>query len=127
MDLYFYDCLFTRPMKTTLTKYIIGFAASLLLTGTAYFLAVYAQFPPLATTTVAILALACLQFFVQMYYFLHIDLRPSSRTKLLTLGFAVVIVAILVSGSVWIMSSLNNRMMPSTDEMNQYMNRQPGI
>jgi cytochrome o ubiquinol oxidase operon protein cyoD len=108
-------------------SYVVGFVLSLLLTGAAYFLAVYAQFPPLPTTTALILLLACIQFAVQIRFFLHIDFKPSSRTRLITLGLAMIIVGILVSGSVWIMTSLNSRMMPSTDSMNQYMERQPGI
>ncbi|MEO6536896.1 MAG: cytochrome o ubiquinol oxidase subunit IV [Candidatus Paceibacterota bacterium] len=107
--------------------YVVGFVLSLLLTAAAYFLAVYAQFPPLPTTTALILLLACIQFAVQMNLFLHIDFKPTSRMRLITLGFAVVIVGILVSGSVWIMASLNTRMMPSEEMMNQYMERQPGI
>ncbi len=144
MDLYFHDSISTSPMISTKTYfheigawphrsrrlwvgYTLGFIVSLFLTGAAYFLAVYAHYPPLRTTIAAILVIACLQFLVQMRLFLHIDLKPSSRTRLFTLGFAVVIVAILVSGSVWIMASLNTRMMPSTEEMNKYMQRQPGI
>jgi cytochrome o ubiquinol oxidase operon protein cyoD len=74
-----------------------------------------------------IVALAVFQFVVQMICFLHMDVTTASRDRLIVLGFAGVIVAILVVGSLWIMNNLNNRMMPTTDQMEQYMSDQTGI
>ena len=42
-------------------------------------------------------------------------------------GLALVVVLILVSGSIWILWHLDARMMPSTQEMQAYVNDQPGI
>jgi cytochrome o ubiquinol oxidase operon protein cyoD len=65
--------------------------------------------------------LALLQFIVQIYCLLHLGKEAGSRARLFILGCAILIVGILVGGSLWIMFSLNGRMMPDTAQMEQYM------
>lgn len=105
--------------------YVTGFIISLLLTFVAYMLVVQRTLP-YATLIAAILLAAFLQFVVQVYCFLHIG-GKGTRDRLVTLGFATLIIAILVSGSLWIMFSLNGRMMPDEAQMEQYMNDQVGF
>jgi cytochrome o ubiquinol oxidase operon protein cyoD len=71
--------------------------------------------------------LACVQFVVQVVYFLHLAEKGASHERLLMLCLAGVVVAILVGGSVWIMLSLNGRMMPDQQQMEHYMQAQQGI
>ena len=106
--------------------YAIGYILSLALTYGAYEFVV----KHLISGKEAILALATLallQFLVQMRFFLHLDFSTASRERLFMTGFALVIVLILVSGSVWILWSLDSRMMPSMQQMMDYINTQPGI
>lgn len=114
-------------MTITLRSYVTGFVLSLVLTIGAYLLVT--SHPALSSQDafLAIAALACAQFAVQMKYFLHIGAWPASRDRLIAIGFAVVVVLIVVSGSLWIMDSLNARMMPSQVQMEQYMVNQTGI
>jgi cytochrome o ubiquinol oxidase operon protein cyoD len=70
---------------------------------------------------------ALLQFVVQATLFLHLVGKGASRERLLIFGAAVVIVSILVIGSLWIMFTLNGRMMPSQMQMEQYMQSQSGL
>ena len=110
----------------TLRTYVTGFVLSLVLTCTGYFFAVD-HAVPLQIMLVVIVVCAVVQFVVQMSCFLHLGKDESSREKLVVLACAAVIVSILVGGSLWIMSSLNSRMMPTQDQMVQYMQSQTGI
>lgn len=106
--------------------YTIGFIGSLILTLASYVLVVHHLLSG-REAVFALALLALLQFLVQMRCFLHLDFSPASRERLFMLGFALVIVLILVSGSIWILWNLDSRMMPTTQEMEQYIKTQPGI
>ncbi len=107
----------------TYASYISGFILSLFLTMAAYLTAV--QHLLSGNTLIAvIIGLALIQFFVQLFFFLHLGRETKPRWKLLVLGFMVLIVLILVLGSLWIMANLNYRMTPN--QMEQYMLNQNG-
>ena len=106
--------------------YVIGFILSLALTLIAYELVVQAAFSR-QTIIILVALLALVQFGVQVRFFLHLGRERSSRERLAILGAAILIVGILVSGSLWIMFSLNSRMMPDSTQMEQYMNAQLGF
>jgi cytochrome o ubiquinol oxidase operon protein cyoD len=107
-------------------SYITGFILSLCLTLAAYHAAVHHIFSE-RLVLILVVAFACIQFLVQVVCFLHMSAEQSSRARLAALGFAALIVAIIVGGSLWIMASLNERMMPTQAQMEQYMNGQQGI
>ena len=121
------DILVARdePERATLRKYIIGFTSSIVLTLSAYLIARADMFKkPLMMAVLAALALT--QFVIQLIYFLHVGKEFSPRLKQLVMFFMIAIVIILVGGSIWIMSSLNGRMM-NTKQMIQYMNNQDNL
>ena len=107
----------------TLKKYVIGFTLSIVLTLTAYLLTIHKA---LSTGWVVstIVGLALVQFFVQMFYFLHLGSETKPRWKLFVLIFMIIIVLILVFGTIWIMNNLNYRMTPG--QVNTYLNNQGG-
>lgn len=108
----------------SLTKYIGGFAASLALTLTAYWLATHGRADK--NTLVAVLAgLAIVQFMVQMVFFLHVGEERRPRWKLMIMWLMLIVVLILVGGSIWIMNNLNYRMTPQQQE--QYMRSQDSL
>lgn len=110
--------------RKTLAFYVSGFVLSLVLTLVAYYVAVNHTFMDLKLIIVLV-ELAILQFFVQLYFFLHFGSEGRPRWRLLTLVFMMVFVLIVVLGSIWIMHNLNYRMMPmSHDQINQYMKEQ---
>ena len=106
--------------------YLVGFILSLALTGTAYWFVLQHTFPFLFVVGWVVL-LALLQFVVQVMCFLHLGRESVSRERLILLICAAIVVLILVSGSIWIMVTLNSRMMPSSEQMTQYMDSQQGI
>ncbi len=121
------DVLVSRhqPEQATLKGYVIGFGSSIILTMTAYLLARYGLLDkPIMVALLATLALA--QFAVQLIYFLHVGREFSPRLKLMVMLTMMLIVFILVAGSIWIMNSLNGRMM-NTKQMVQYMNNQNNL
>ena len=111
---------------TRLKHYVIGFIGSLILTLSAYFLSVHhVGNHNLLLIGLAILAFA--QFILQLFYFLHVGHEFPPRLKLMLTCFMILVVTILVGGSLWIMFSLNNRVMPSTQQMVKYMNSQNSL
>jgi cytochrome o ubiquinol oxidase operon protein cyoD len=106
--------------------YIVGGLLSLALTLIEYFLATLHALS-VESLIITIIALACVQFAVQIIFFLHLSKESSARERVIILACTTLIVLILTVGSVWIMFSLNNRMMPSTQQMEQYMDSQAGI
>jgi cytochrome o ubiquinol oxidase operon protein cyoD len=115
------------PRSHSVAKsYVIGFVLSLLLTVIAYQLVVEDSLP-YQLLIAAVIAAAFVQFIVQIYCFLHIGSDASSRERLFALSFATLLIGILVTGSLWIMFSLQGRMMPDSAQMEQYMDDQAGF
>ncbi len=90
--------------------YATGFILSILLTLMAFFL-VMSGWLPHAAVWVGIISAAILQILVQLHYFLHLDTSSASSWNVMALLLTVLIMAILVGGSIWVMHSLNARMM----------------
>jgi len=106
-------------------SYVVGFILSIFTTLLAYFFVVNHLWPK-ETLTYIVLAIAVIQLVVQIVFFLHIG--RGSHWKLVTFVFTVLVVAIVVVGSIWIMDNLNYNMMDmSPDEMHKYMNEHEGI
>ena len=61
---------------------------------------------------VAVLVLAIAQMGVHLVFFLHITTAPDNANNALALAFGVLIVCLVVFGSLWIMSHLNQNMPP---------------
>jgi cytochrome o ubiquinol oxidase subunit IV len=98
------------PAESLQQPYIKGFVLALLLTGIPFGL-VAAGLLPRFTTLVVIAVLAVVQVMVHLCYFLHIDLKDTPRENLLALGFAAVLIFLMVGGTLWIMLDLDARMM----------------
>ena len=110
--------------RGTLATYVTGYIFSVYLTITAYLIVYNHLFSHLVMLSV-IIALALIQFIVQIVFFLHLGRETRPRWKLAVLCMMILIVLILVVGSLWIMSNLNVRMTPQ--QMNNYMNNQQGL
>jgi cytochrome o ubiquinol oxidase subunit IV len=91
--------------------YLIGFALSVLLTA-ASFGVVGTRLIWAPGIPVALAVLAVAQMGVHLVFFLHINSGPDHANNILALAFGVLIVAIIISGSLWIMYHLNHNMMP---------------
>ncbi len=107
----------------TVSHYVTGFILSLALTLMAYYVAVYHPTHSLALLILVVLAIT--QLAVQLLYFLHLGEEVGPKLKQLSFWFMATSLIIIVVGSVWIMSNLNERMMHfSPQEKTEYMLRE---
>lgn len=98
-----------EPKAHASRTYLIGFVLAVVLTAVPFALVAAKALDPIRTMIVIGL-LALIQAIVHLHYFLHLDLRPASRERLIALVFAAVIVSIMAGGTFWIMADLNYRM-----------------
>lgn len=91
--------------------YLMGFAASVVLTAIPFALVLAGVLDKQSTGAVVIGA-ALVQIVVHMVYFLHMNTRSEGGWTFMALIFTAVLVAITLSGSIWVMHNLNENMMP---------------
>jgi cytochrome o ubiquinol oxidase subunit IV len=111
---------FAEPHEYTVWEdiqgYVIGLVLATLLT-VASFYAVYTHLIWAPAIPIALVVLAVAQIGVHLVFFLHLTTAPDNTNNVLALAFGVLIVALIIGGSVWIMNTLNDRMMPTMNEM----------
>jgi cytochrome o ubiquinol oxidase operon protein cyoD len=96
--------------------YTAGLVFALLLTGTSFMVSqTDLLWPPGVPAGLAVLAIA--QMGVHLVFFLHIGTGPDNTNTVLALAFGILIVALVVSGSLWIMANLNANMMSPSELM----------
>ena len=110
----------------TLHSYITGYILSIALTLMApalLWLHNYwqHQFPPHEWIYMLFVVLAVLQLLVQIAFFLHLDQEEKPRWNVTALAFALIVVAILVGGTLWIMHNLSHG---QEDQMQPFINDQ---
>ena len=93
-------------------SYMIGFVLSIILTAIPFGLVMDAGHYGFMAGTVlgAILAFAVVQVFVHVVYFLHMDRSAEQRWNVVAFAFTVMILAIVVTGSIWIMHNATSNM-----------------
>lgn len=91
-------------------SYAIGLVAAAILTAASFALV---QFDIVWGPAVpaALVALAIGQMGVHLVFFLHITTGPDNTNNVLALLFGVLIVALVLLGSIWIMGHLNHNLM----------------
>ena len=104
----------------TRRSYLTGFGLAVLLTVLPFWLVMGGALGSNQATGVVIMALAVVQIVVHMIYFLHMDTRAEGGWSFMALLFTIVLVAIALSGSLWVMYHLATNMTPmSAHEMRQ--------
>jgi cytochrome o ubiquinol oxidase operon protein cyoD len=96
--------------------YLIGLGLSVLATAVAFVLpGTSVVWQPSIPAALIVLAIA--QMGVHIVFFLHITTRPDSVNNVMALAFGVFVVFVLIVGSVWIMTNLNDNMIPMERHM----------
>lgn len=91
-------------------KYMFGFALAVVLTLVAFITVAIDALPkPLVLAILFITAIV--QIVVHLHYFLHLDRSNKQRWNLVSLAFSLLLIFIFVGGSIWVMITLNARMM----------------
>ena len=100
----------TGVSRGSLKSYLTGFILSLILTAMPFALVMSGTWSPSATLA-GIFSAGVVQILVHLHYFLHLDTSSAARWNVVALIFTLLIMALFVGGTLWIMSSLNYRMM----------------
>ena len=105
----------------SIKSYMTGFVLSVILTAIPFWLVMGGVFESPTVTATLVMALGAIQIVVHMIYFLHMNTRSEGGWTIMALIFTIVIVAIALSGSFWVMHHLNTNMMPMSPEMMKNM------
>ena len=100
----------------TFKSYMTGFVLAVILTAIPFWLVMGKVFSSSTVTIFVILALAMIQIYVHMVFFLHMTSKAEGGWTWMSLIFTLVILVIALSGSLWIMYHLKTNTMPLTPE-----------
>jgi cytochrome o ubiquinol oxidase operon protein cyoD len=100
------------PSHGTLKGYLTGFVLAVILTAIPFWLVMGRPIVDGNVTALLLMGLAVAQIVVHMIYFLHMDTKSEGGWTILALIFTLVLVAIALTGSLWVMHNLNTNMMP---------------
>jgi cytochrome o ubiquinol oxidase subunit IV len=96
--------------------YTVGLLGAAILTATSFWAAnTTLLWGPGVALGLAVLAIA--QMGVHLVFFLHITTGPDNTNNVLALAFGVLTVSLVVIGTLWIMTNLNDAMMPPAELM----------
>jgi len=95
----------------SLRSHLIGYALSLVLTFLSFGAVMGRVLTPRAGLAL-IVALCVTQLLVQLVFFLHLGPRKGQRGNTAIFACTVFLIAIVVSGSLWVMHNANLNMMP---------------
>ena len=105
-----------RSVWQGIRSYFIGLALAVLLTVLSFYLVgTHWIWEPALPAALAALAIA--QIGVHLAFFLHLTTAPDNTNTVLALAFAVLAVALIIGGSLWIMFHLNQNMLPMDQMM----------
>jgi cytochrome o ubiquinol oxidase operon protein cyoD len=100
--------------------YTTGLCLAVLLTATSFWVAnTSLLWGPGVALGLVVLAIA--QMGVHLVFFLHITTAPDNTNNVLALAFGILIVFLVIAGSLWIMTNLNDNMILSPELMNRPM------
>jgi len=96
--------------RGSLKSYLTGFVLSLILTAIPFALVMGGALSASAALA-AIFSAGIVQILVHLHYFLHLDTSSAARWNVLAMIFTLLIMILFVGGTLWIMYTLNYRMM----------------
>jgi len=103
----------------SLHGYLTGFVLAAILTIIPFWLVMGHVFSSHWLTITIVLALAVVQIFVHVIYFLHLDTHSEGGWNMLAFIFTIVLVVIVLGASIWVMYNENALMMPMSSQYQQ--------
>ena len=100
----------TGVSRGSLKSYLTGFVLALILTAIPFALVMRGTWSASAALA-GIFVAGLVQILVHLHYFLHLDASSAARWNMVALIFTFLIMVLFVGGTLWIMSTLNYRMM----------------
>jgi cytochrome o ubiquinol oxidase operon protein cyoD len=104
----------------SLRGYLTGFVLAAVLTVIPFWLVMGHVIANKPLLILAILALAVVQIFVHIVFFLHLDTRSEAGWNMMTFIFTAVLVIIVLGASIWVMYNENVNMMPMSPQYQQH-------
>lgn len=95
--------------QKTLSSYLMGFGLSIFLTLAAFGIVASKQLTH-TQVYITLLVLALIQLLVQSVCFLRLNFSKEGKLNSLPFIFILVIIAIIIAGTIWIMYNLNYNM-----------------
>jgi len=90
--------------------YITGFILAVLLTAFAFSFVLLKGISTRVAVS-GILITSVIQLLVHLHFFLHLNRSSAARWNILSLVFTSILLIIFIGGTIWIMFTLNRRMM----------------
>ncbi|MFT3812038.1 MAG: cytochrome o ubiquinol oxidase subunit IV [Acidovorax sp.] len=101
---------------SSFSGYMVGFVLSIILTAIPFWLVMNKVIADRTTAVLVLGAFAVVQILVHMVCFLHMNGKLEGGWTMLSTLFSVIFVAIVISGTLWVMFHMNANMMPGHDE-----------
>ena len=98
-------------------SYLIGFALSVVLTVIPFWIVLGEVEIHLWLALTIIFGLGAIQIIVHVIYFLHVTVKAEAGWQVMSLVFTGILLLIVLVGSIWVMTHLNNNMMPAHDQI----------
>ena len=108
----------------SLRGYLTGFVLAAILTVIPFWLVMGHVIAHKPLLILVILALAVVQIFVHIVYFLHLDTRSEAGWNMMAFIFTAVLVIIVLGASIWVMYNENVNMMPMSPQYQQHSTTQ---
>jgi cytochrome o ubiquinol oxidase subunit IV len=93
----------------TMKNYLIGFILAVVFTIISFGVVVAGVSKP--ASIILLFAAAVLQMLVHLRYFLHLNGSSEQRWNVIVLAFTALMLLIFIGGTIWVMYTLNSRMM----------------
>jgi cytochrome o ubiquinol oxidase operon protein cyoD len=98
-------------------SYIIGFVLSVVLTLIPFWIVLGEVNIHIWLALTIIFGLGAVQIMVHVFYFLHVTVKAEEGWQVMSLVFTGILLLIVLVGSIWVMTHLNNNMMPAHDQI----------
>lgn len=103
-------------------SYMTGFALSVILTIIPFWLVLGDVMDNPVWAVAIIFVLGGIQMVVHIHYFLHVTIKAEAGWQAMSLGLAVLLLVIVLSGSIWVMVNLQENMMPAHEQIERVRN-----
>ena len=103
-------------------SYLIGFALSVVLTIIPFWVVLGEVEISTAAAIAIIFGLGAVQIMVHVHYFLHVTIKAESGWQVMSMAFTAILLVIVLSGSVWVMTHLDENMMPAHKQIDRVRN-----
>ncbi|MDP4272231.1 MAG: cytochrome o ubiquinol oxidase subunit IV [Bacteroidota bacterium] len=95
----------------TTKGYITGFILALILTLVSFGIIVFRDSVSQSVLYTVLFLAMTVQMLVHVHYFLHLDTSKAQRWNVIAIGFTAILLFIFIAGTMWVMYTLNSRMM----------------